>query len=137
EEQVMGVLGELRCASVADLVTLHARLGHAGFERMIRIVQGGTTLDLSKLAVSRHELEEARQQIRDCKACCQGKGTRTPREHRGLDRGDQAMAVLHMDSFQVKKSNGELEYGLAVKDLFTDYRWVATSETKDQLALEV
>lgn len=138
-ERVLGVLGAVSCASVKDLVDLHARLGHMSFGRMVHVMKGGATMDIGKLAVSREGLEEARQQIMECKACCQGKGTRSPRQHRGLDRGELPMSVLHMDTYHVKHPgpDGKVEYGLAVKDAFSSYRWSQAVTSKDEVAREV
>jgi hypothetical protein len=97
-------------------------------------------MDVTKVQATDHELREAKARIAGCKACIQGKGMRTPFGHRGLDIGTAKGETLHMDTFQVQRSEGNrkwLEYGLTVTDPFTQWRWFASLQSKDQAAKEV
>ena len=123
-----------------ELMELHNRLTHVGFDRMVRIVKSGATLDLGRLNVSETVLKEARRRVQECPACVQGKGTRTAFGHRGVDRGSAPGEVLHMDTFYVRfDRDGQscLEYGLVVTDPHSTFRWVARLRTKDEGAAEV
>ena len=115
-------LGSLVCGSVNDLILLHQRLGHVGFDTMIHIMKSGETLDVGNLAVTNQDLLTAKHRIMECEACAQGKGTRTPFGHSGLDRGSEPVQVLHMDSFVIKlelpgqPGRFKHEYGLTITD---------------------
>lgn len=133
-------LGEMSGSSVDELVKLHERLGHLTFKRMVHLIKGGATLDVTKVNATDHELREAQQRIAGCKACIQGKGMRTPFGHRGLDVGTCKGETLHMDTYQVQRVQGDrkyLEYGLTVTDPFTQWRWFCALQSKDQTAKEV
>jgi hypothetical protein len=142
-ERVYGALGTLVCATTDDLILLHQRLGHVGFDKMIHIMKSGETLDVGKLAVTKEDLLKARKQIMECEACIQGKGTRTPFGHSGLDKGSEPVQVLHMDSFVIKlklpNSGGKVkhEYGLTITDPYTEARWFAHSVSKDMITTHV
>jgi hypothetical protein len=138
QHRVFGV-GTVVSTSVDSLVRLHQRLGHASFGRMIKIIKGGATLDVGKLNVSEQQLEQARERIRQCRACAEGKGRRTAFGHRGLDRGTARGEVLHMDTFVVRHINvpvdkPAVEYGLTVTDAYSKWRWFSALQKKDQAA---
>jgi hypothetical protein len=138
-EQVYA-LGDMMSPNVEELVKLHERLGHLTFKRMVHLIKGGATLDVTKVHATDHELREAKQRIAGCKACIQGKGMRTPFGHRGLDTGKARGETLHMDTYQVQRVQGNrkwLEYGLTVTDPFTQWRWFCALQSKDQVAKEV
>jgi hypothetical protein len=125
-------------AIVAKLVRLHARLLHCGWTRMMHLLHSGSVLDhgfdLKELTPARLTLAEA--QVRQCEACLQGKATRTPFGQRGIDRGTKPCEVLHMDTYFVKSlQDGRpvLEYGVAVKDLYSGHLWHAQCATKDRI----
>ena len=142
-EHAHAALGSLVCGSVNDLILLHQRLGHIGFDSMIHIMKSGETLDVGKLAVTNQDLLTAKHQIMECEACARGKGTRTPFGHSGLDRGSEPVQVLHMDSFVIKlELSGQPgrfkhEYGLTITDPHTEARWFAHSVTKDDITSHV
>ena len=139
-ERVYAVDGELATPNVDTLVRLHERLGHITFERMIKLIKGGSTLDVKKLNATEHELRDAMQRIKECKACTRGKGMRTPDGHRGLDRGQARGEALHMDTYQVQlehEGRTWLEYGLTVTDGYTQFRWFAKLASKDLVARAV
>jgi hypothetical protein len=134
-QRVFGV-GAVASTSVDSLVRLHERLGHASFGRMVKIIQGGATLDVCKLNISGHQLEQARERVQQCRACAEGKGRRTAFGHRGIDRGTARGEVLHMDTFQVRHlhvpvGKPAVEYGLTVTDPFTKWRWFHALHSKD------
>lgn len=133
-------LGAMSGLKVKALVRLHEKLGHMSFKRMVHLMKGGATLDVTKVQVTDHELLEAKRRISECKACTQGKGTRTPFGHRGLDMGRHKGEVLHMDIYFVPREDGArkwTEYGLTVTDPFTGWRWFCRLESKDQAAARV
>jgi transposase InsO family protein len=129
-------VGELIWSSSDDLVRLHERLGHIGFDRMVRIIKAETTVGLGKLNVTEASLKEARQRVSECRACNQGKGTRTAFGHRGIDKGSAPGETLHMDTYYVKvpRADGTMavEYGLTVSDPHTTFRWFGHLLSKDQ-----
>ncbi len=130
-------LGSVVSPNVTDLMRLHEKLGHMGFDRMLRLIEQQTTVDVKKVNVTKDELQEARRLVLDCKACVQGKGTRSAFGHRGLDKGVGPGETLHMDTFQVPMENegrNWLEYGLAVTDPYTSHRWFEHLDSKDKAA---
>lgn len=133
-------IGELDISwdSATDLVRLHERLGHIGFDHMIRILKSQKTTGLGKLNMGSSVLRDARKRVLECRACTRGKGTRTAFGHRGLDRGSSPGEVLHMDTFYVKYKNALgtqcKEYGLVISCPYSTFRWVAPAQTKDRVA---
>lgn len=127
--------------SADDMLRLHYRLGHMGFDRMVRIIKGGSTVGLGKLSVRPEVLAAARKRVLECRACIQGKGTRTALGHRGIDKGNAAGEVLHMDTYYVRTTRADgtatVEYGLTVTDSFTKLRWFTRLLSKDQGAQAV
>jgi transposase InsO family protein len=130
-------LGSVVSPNVTDLMRLHEKLGHMGFDRMLRMMEQQTTLDVQKVSATKDELQEARRLVLECKACVQGKGARSAFGHRGLDKGVGPGETLHMDTFQVPMENEGrhwLEYGLAVTDPYTSHRWFEHLDSKDKAA---
>lgn len=130
-------LGELRMAKVEHLVRLHEKLGHMGFDRMVRLVKGGQTMDLGKLHASANEIRLARERVQECAGCAAGKTTRAAFGHRGLDRGTAPGETLHFDCFYVKyMRDGQkvVDTGMVGKDPFTSFTWVHSPRTKDEAA---
>lgn len=129
-------VGELIWSSADDLVRLHERLGHMGFDRMLRIIKAETTIGLGKLSVTEASLKEARKRVSECRACIQGKGSRTAFGRRGIDKGSAPGESLHMDTYYVKvpqaDGNVNVEYGLTVSDPHTTFRWFARLLNKAQ-----
>ena len=127
--------GEITIATVEEAVRLHARLGHVSFERMMQVCKEGMTDGVGRIALSREQLHRAKEMIMDCSACLQGKGTRKPTGHRGLDRGRAPGEVLHMDTFFVrlrdKRGEKYTEYCLVAVDPFSEFRWTVSAERKD------
>ena len=117
----------LEWGKVADLVQLHERLGHMGFDKMIRVIKADKTEGIGKLNVSAAVLQDARKRVLECRACTQGKGSRTAFGHRGLDRGRAPGECLHMDTYYVKfplaDGTTHVEYGLTISCPFSNFRW--------------
>jgi hypothetical protein len=130
-------LGQLQLAKVDQLVRLHEKLGHMGFDRMVRLLKGGQTLDLGKLHASSREIELARERVQQCKACAAGKATRSSFGHRGVEKGTKGGQVLHMDIHHVKfKRDGQtaVEWNLIMRDALTSATWINSATTKDEVA---
>jgi hypothetical protein len=128
-------VGELEWDSATDLVRLHERLGHIGFDRMVRIIRAEMTSGIGKLNMSEAVLKDARKRVMECRSCTQGKGTRTAFGRRGLDKGSAPGEALHMDSYHVRvEREGQwiVEHGLTVSDPHTTFRWAARLQSKDQ-----
>ena len=68
-----------------ELVRLHERLGHMGFDRMIEAMKAETTLDLGELHASSDVINEARMRCQACVACVTAKGTKQPLGSSGSD----------------------------------------------------
>jgi hypothetical protein len=126
-------------AEVERLVRLHERLNHMGWTRMMVTVRSGRVEDLGIQinSLSKDTIDAAEKRVRECRACIEGRATRTAFGHRGLDRGTQPGECLHMDTYQVKvERQGQLvvEYGLVVKCMHSGYVWHGQLFTKDQVA---
>jgi transposase InsO family protein len=127
------------CMTADDLVALHERVGHMGFDKMIKTMKEGTTSGMGTLNASSAMLSEARQRCIDCAACVRAKGGRPSFGTDGLDKGSDVIEVLHMDSFEVRGASlsGKTEYGLTVNDPCSAARWFAHALSKDVLTERV
>jgi len=127
--------------SAADLVRLHERLGHMGFDRLLRIIKANKTEGIGRLNISAAVLKEARGRVLACRACKQGKGTRTAFGRRGLDKGSAPGEALHMDTYYVKYNRADgtpnIEYGLTVTCPHTTFKYAVRAISKDLIASEV
>jgi hypothetical protein len=134
-------IGDIQWDSASDLQRLHEKLGHMGFDRMLRILKQDATDGIGKLKVSADVLKEARKRVLECRACTRGKGTRTAFGHRGIDKGSAPGETLHMDTFYIKyqKMDGtpHIEYGLTVSDPYTTFKWYQCLQSKDLVAKAV
>jgi len=134
-------INELVWDSAADLVRLHERLGHMGFDRMVRIIKADHTDGIGRLNTSEAVLREARGRVLECRACKQGKGTRTAFGHRGLDKGSAPGETLHMDTYYLKYDRADgtscVTYGLTVSCPHTTFRFTSCVGSKDQVAQAV
>jgi hypothetical protein len=142
DDQVYHIgVADIKWDSAADLVRLHEKLGHMGFDRLVRIVKQGETDGIGKLNMSTDVLKEARKRVMECRACKRGKGTRTAFGHRGIDKGSAPGETLHMDTFYIKyeKMDGtpHIEYGLTVSDPYTTFKWYQCLQSKDLVAKAV
>jgi transposase InsO family protein len=127
------------CTTADDLVALHERVGHMGFDKMIKVMKDGMTSGMGALNASAAALSEARQRCIDCTACVRAKGGRPSFGTDGLDKGSDVIEVLHMDSFEVRGASlsGKTEYGLTVNDPCSAARWFAHALSKDVLTERV
>ena len=120
---------------VSELVRLHEQLGHVGFDRMVVMLEKQATEGLARKPVSAAVLKEARARVLECKACTQGKGTRNPFGHRGLDKGTQPGEVLHMDTNHVTVTddlgNKVRSYGVNIIDPYSGARFKQHLAAKD------
>ncbi|RYF12745.1 MAG: hypothetical protein EOO40_00480, partial [Deltaproteobacteria bacterium] len=131
-------VGALVWNGVDDLVRLHARLGHMGFDKMLRVIKADSTEGIGRLSTSAAVLQEARARVLACRACLQGRGTRTPFGHRGLDKGTAKGETLHMDLYYHKYERADgtscVEYGLTVSCPYTTHRWTPRLGSKYEAA---
>ena len=131
-------MGRFVCQSADDLLLLHQRVGHASWNRLLKMCRAGATAgvgDVSVLSVA--ELQKAEGLVRNCDACATGKQRRNALGHRGLDKGTEKGEVLHMDTFYVMMRHPQTnekyrEYCLLVTDGYTQLRWLArTTSLRD------
>ena len=125
---------------VPKLVELHSRLGHMGFDSMVRLIKSGRVDGLG-VSLNQRDIEVAREQVRECRACFLGKHARTSFDHRGLLPGTAPIEHLHMDSYVVKCDgrNGmrQVQYGVVVTDTYSRAASHIVVPTKDLIADEV
>ena len=128
-------------SQVLELVRLHEQLGHVGFDRMVVMLKRQATDGLMAKPLSAAVLKEARARVLQCKACTQGKGSRNPFGHRGLDKGSEPGEVLHMDTNHVTViddlGNKVQSYGLNIIDPYSGARFKQHLATKDLIARAV
>jgi hypothetical protein len=134
-ERAFSATAAKACTTVDDLVALHERMGHMGFDRMIKIMRDGTTKGMGALEASKEVLDKAKQRCMDCAACVRAKGGRPAFGTAGLDKGSDTIESLHMDSFEVRGASlsERQEYGLTINDPHSAARWFAHAPTKDVL----
>lgn len=126
--------------AVEQLVTLHQRLNHMGWTRMMATLRSGAVddLDVRLELLSKPAIAAAEKHVRRCMVCLTGRATRVAFGHRGLDRGSKPGECLHMDSYQVKVPHPDgrsvVEYGLVVKCMYSDYTWHGRFQSKDLVA---
>ena len=123
----------------SELVGLHDRVGHASWSRLLKMCRMGQIDGVGAVNMPAGELERAERAVRGCHACLEGKATRNPLGHRGLDKGRAPGEVLHMDSFHVRTRDPSTglkckEYALIATDSYTGQRWI--ERTFDQLELQ-
>jgi hypothetical protein len=126
-----------KLATINDLILLHQRLGHIGFDSMIKMIKENKSNGIGEIKIKDDELKQARERILNCKSCIQGKGTRTPFGHGGLDKGSSPYEVIHLDSYvmKIKSANGETrhEYGVTIIDPYSDHLSSFTTSHKDKI----
>jgi hypothetical protein len=100
-ERVYGArLGNVIVRTAEDMISLHQRLGHVSWSRLVKMCQRQVTVGIGDIkSMSDIELEKAKKAILECSACAKGKAHRNATGHRGLERGTQVGEVLHMDTF--------------------------------------
>src|SRR4051812_16718350 len=120
--------------TIDELVSVHARMNHAGFDRMIKLIELQKTRGLGKLNMSKENIAKARELITNCLACKLGKSTNTP--HSGnakLNHGTRPGEVLHFDTFELSLTNGIHEYGLIVVEPYTGALRAGRLLSKDKI----
>ncbi len=124
--------------TVEALVRLHERLGHMPFNQLIQLLREGSVDGLGKVTLNSRDIDSARLQVRECRACIRGKQTRTQFDHRGVEKGNRPAEIVHMDTYVVKCSGADgqpmQQYGLSIMDTFTREGWHARVFRKDQVA---
>ena len=125
-------------AGAQALLSMHERLGHVGFDRLLQLAKAGKTRGLEKVnRVSGVGLEAGRKLVLACKACHEGKETRRPFGHAGLDKGSAPFEVFHMDTFEVRQGDGTAAYYLVMAEPHSKARWVRRATSKDLIATQV
>ena len=134
-ERAYGARGA-QCMTEDDLVRLHERLGHIGFNKMIRIMNAGQTMDIEQLSMNRETIDRAKKRVRECKSCAYGKGTRSPFGERGLDRGNGVLHTMHVDTFEVRgaRQDGGSMYGVIITDPHCEGKWFIDVSSKAEIA---
>ena len=136
-------LGRFVCRSADDLVSLHHRLGHTSWTRMIEMCRAKATDGIGDISsMSADELKKAESRVKTCEACATGKQHKNALGRRGLDKGTMPGEVIHMDAFYVTMRNPSTnkkynEYCLLGTDGYTEMRWVAKAITLRDLQDEV
>jgi hypothetical protein len=135
---VYHVSGGLVIQTVEELVAAHVRLGHVGFDRLVKMLHAGKTRGLEKLQMSSHQIDEARKQVASCVACREGRGTATPYSGNGsLNRGSAPGEVLHFDTFEVRLSNKQVQYGVAIVEPYSGVLHCPRAMSKDLIVGEL
>ena len=131
-------VGVVNTGDVDQLVRLHERLGHMGFDRMVTVLKSGKTTNLGRLGVDGPAMVLARRRVMECTSCLLGKGQRAAFGHHGVDKGTGPVDTLHMDTYHVALSEpggrSWTEYGLVVTDPHSEYKWFERVTSKDQVA---
>jgi transposase InsO family protein len=139
-ERVYGVRGQITITTADEVLRLHERLGHVSFNRLVQICEKNKTDGVGRINMDAKTLAKAKGMVMDCPACAQGKGSRTPVGHRGLDRGRAPGEVLHMDTFFVSLRGRDgtkyMEYCLVAVDPISEYRWTVVAQKKDDIPSE-
>jgi hypothetical protein len=95
-------LGGVVCMTAKELLAHHRRLGHVSWSRLVEMCKAGKTVGIGDIrGIPTSELEKAEKAVKECAACCEAKAHRKALGHRGLDKGAEAGAVLHMDTISV------------------------------------
>lgn len=119
------------------LVQLHERLNHIGFGSLLQLIRSGALQDLGSTRYDENDVKEARVRVQECRACLEGKGTRTAFGSRGLDKGSKPGECLHVDTFHVgftHEGRKVVEYGLTVYDALSKHEWFTSLRSKDEAA---
>lgn len=125
--------GRVVCSTAEDVLLLHQRTGHASWGQLLKMSKAATTVGIGDVSgLSAEELQKAKNAVRSCTACIQGKGRKTSLGHRGLDRGSQAGEVINMDTFHIRLRDKHTdkkytEYGLLAVDGYNEQRWFTPS----------
>ena len=128
-------------AKTAEWILLHQRLGHIGFDQLLGLVRKKRALGLGSPPLLDADVAAAREAVRECEACVLGKQSRTQWDHRGLDRGQRAGDIIHMDTYPVRYTDKDglnrLDHAVTMKDAFSKEAWFTRVQTKDQVSSAV
>ena len=133
-------LGDLMSAKVKDFMRLHERLGHVPYAYLLRTLNSGRVLDVTKLHFDKQTLDQAKKLISECPACTAGRVTRSWLGERGLDKGVKPLEAIHMDTYFVQLEDGDrkwMEYGVTMTDPYSGWRYHSAVSSKEQIAGEV
>lgn len=133
-------VGRIVCATTADVVRLHERLGHVGLDRLLKLCRAGRTDGVGSIdGLDKVTLDDAKKQIGECVACLKGKMTRPEFGSRGLDKGNHPGDVLHVDTAYIKlppdaTGQKQVRHWLIGTDPYSEGRMTASAVTKDEIA---
>lgn len=127
--------GKAKYSKVDDLIRLHEKLSHMGFDQMIKLIKTGTKVieDMGELNMSKEQIDTAREKILKCTACTEGKGKKPAWGHSGLDRGSEPLETFYVDTFYVKDTKGDKYTGLVIVDPHLEKMWFDYTSTKDEI----
>jgi hypothetical protein len=129
--------------NVEALLQLHVRLGHLGFDDLIKLIRSGGVRGLERIALTKSVMTKAREIVRGCEACCLGQQGRMIGEydHRGVVNGAAFAEALHMETHVIRYSdrNGlpTVLHGVTVRDTYSGERWCVEASTKDRMVAEL
>ena len=128
--------------NVEALLKLHVRLGHLGFNDLIKLIRSGGVRGLERIALTQSVLTKAREIVRGCDACCGQHGRMIGEyDHRGLVDGAAFAEALHIETYVIRCSgrNGlpSVLHGVIVRDTFSGERWCIEASKKDRMVAEL
>ena len=134
-------MGRVACTTVNDLVRLHERLSHVGYDRLIEMCRAGRTDGVGSIdELSRDDLAAAKLQIQECSTCIQAKMARPSFGTRGLDSGRRPGEVLHIDTAHVTlpidpaTGRKRVAHWVIAGDSNSEARFNAIVDTKDEVS---
>jgi hypothetical protein len=135
-------MGAIVCKTTEDLVSLHQRLGHVSWGRLVKMCRSGLTTGIGGIdAMSTQDLQKAEKAVKECNACAQGKQKRNALGSGGLDKGTAPGEVLHMDTMYVitrdaRTGDKRTSYTLLATDGHSEWRWAACMNNMTDLQQE-
>ena len=129
------------CASADELVRMHERFAHVGFDRLIAQCKAQQTDGIGSIdGLSSAQLADAKKRIHECTACIQGKMPRPKFGTRGLDSGRRPGEILHMDTAHISLGNDPSTgkqrhaYWIIMVDPFSEGRFSQVCKSKSEVA---
>jgi hypothetical protein len=117
---IFSAVRERIISDISELFTTHVRLGHIGFDRMIKMIELQKSRGVGTLKLDKSEIAKARDLIMNCLACKFAKSTDTPYSGKApLNHGSSVGEVIHFDTFECRLSNGTAYYGLIIVEPFS------------------
>jgi hypothetical protein len=142
ERVYSAAMGKIVCTSVDDVVSLHQRLGHVSWSRLVKMSRAGHTTGVGDIdAMPAAEKQQAEKAVKECSACAQGKQRRNAVGRSGLDKGSEPGEVIHMDTMYVVTRNPRTKakhtsYTLLATDGHSEWRWAACTDNMVDLQQE-